>query len=227
MKLLGVETSSGTFSVAVSDDEKILAFLQAQGIGRPSTGLTPLMEQALQETGWNFPDLDGFALSIGPGSFTGLRVGVTMVKTLAWALKKPVVPVSTLEIIAENLLKTDREILLFLDARKGKVYTARFRSNGTDFVQRLSEDQLLLPEETLKTVTRPTVLLGDGTLRYEQLLTPFGPEKLTVAEPSAWIPRADVLCRLAHRDFETSRVDDPHRLVPQYLYSKKSDITGW
>lgn len=228
MRLLGIETSCSLFSVAATDGDELLSFHQADGTGRPSTGLPPLIERVMAETGWGWQDLDAFALSIGPGSFTGLRVGVTTVKTLAWAVHKPVVPVSTLEVIAQNLHDSDvREIRLFMDARKGKVYTARFRPGESGLVERLSPDRLCLPEEALRDLQEQALLVGDGVRRYADWVHAAGIEEMRVAQSLTWIPRADRLCRLAYRHSPTARVDDPHTLVPQYLYSEKSDITGW
>lgn len=228
MKLLGVETSSPVFSVAAAAGDGILSLHQAEGAGHPSSGLAPLIERVMAEAGWGWQDLSGLVLSIGPGSFTGLRVGVTMVKTLAWALQKPVVPVSTLEVIAQNFQGAEGpEVRLFLDARKGKVYTARFRPAAEGFLQRTAADRLTLPEEALRDLPEGTWLVGDGLRRYGELVRALGGGKVRMSEPATWIPRADWLCRLGSRVYASGRLDDARRLVPQYLYSEKSDITGW
>ena len=221
--VLAVETSSPIFSVAIGEGEKILAFLQAEGKGPPSLLLTEIIRQATIQAGVPLKALDGFAVSIGPGSFTGLRVGVTTVKTLAWALQKPVVPVSSLEVMARNLKGQNRQVLTFVDARKAKVYSALFMCNGAAEIQRLTPDRLLSPEEALRQRRdQPVLIVGDGVRRYGELL-----RNVEVADPSLWIPRADEVCRAAQVQWATARMDDPHRLVPQYLYSKESNITGW
>ncbi len=227
LRLLGVETSSPIFSVAVCDGERISAALQMEGLGRPSDFLTDLIEKALSSSGLELAHVDGFAISVGPGSFTGLRVGVTTVKTLAWALKKPVMPVSSLEVIAQNFTGSSDPVALFLDARKGKIYTALFASDGARGIKRLSEDHLVLPEEFLKKLSPKTVLAGDGIRRYSELIASIGSNKFIRAPEAQWIPLAEALCRLAASRWPAGILDDPHRLVPQYLYSKESDITGW
>lgn len=226
-KLLGVESSSPVFSVAVSSGQKILSSLKAEGMGRPAELLTNLIEKALGRARISLEDLDGFAVSIGPGSFTGLRVGVMTVKTLAWALKKPVLPVSSLAVAAYNVSDQKNPICSFLDARKGKVYTALFAANGQEGLRRVKADSLSQPEEVLKSLDQRAVLLGDGVRRYEDLIRTVGQGKITCTPDSKWTPRADNVCRIAFTRWPSGVVDDPHRLVPQYLYSKDSDITGW
>ncbi|MDO8730653.1 MAG: tRNA (adenosine(37)-N6)-threonylcarbamoyltransferase complex dimerization subunit type 1 TsaB [Candidatus Omnitrophota bacterium] len=226
MKLLAVETSSAIFSVAASDGGSILASEQMQGLGQTSLLLTDLAESVLRQAGLSLESLDGFAISIGPGSFTGLRIGVMTVKTLAWALKKPVLPVSSLEVIANNLPDSGQPVVPFLDARKGKVYMACFAPDEKGSLRRIDPDAFLKPEEVLRSFKEPAILVGDGLKRYAELVNSAAPAGVEKAEPSLWVPRADVLCRLAARRWPEGLVDDPHRLVPQYLYSQESDIIG-
>ncbi len=227
MRLLSVETSSPIFSVAISEGEQILSSRQAKDPSYPSALLTELIREAATAAGLELSQLDGFAISIGPGSFTGLRVGVMTVKTLAWALKKPILPVSSLEVIAQNLADQPQPICIFVDARKGKVYTALFSPQPGGLVKRVSEDQLVPPEEPLKKVTKQTLLVGDGVRRYLDLIRSLAEGKVDLAPPQSWIPTAQNLCRIAAHRWPDTKVDDPHRLVPQYLYSQESDVTGW
>lgn len=244
MKWLGIETSSPVFSVAVSDGEKILACLQGEGQGRPSSLLTDLIQQALIQARLTLAQVDALAVSIGPGSFTGLRVGVMTAKTLAWALAKPVQPVSSLEAIAQNLAPpphhpqvvgspagggvagSPRDVLVFLDARKGNVYSALFSPSGDGGLTRVTEDELLSPTEALTLARDVTVLVGDGLKKYGALVAAATGARMDPAPADLWFPRADTVCRLADRQWPQGRVDDPHRLVPKYLYSKESDIRG-
>ncbi|MBI3614887.1 MAG: tRNA (adenosine(37)-N6)-threonylcarbamoyltransferase complex dimerization subunit type 1 TsaB [Candidatus Omnitrophica bacterium] len=226
MRLLVVETSSLVFSVAVCDGDRILSSFKSDDPARRSDLLTGLIEEALRGAGLTLAALDGLAVSIGPGSFTGLRVGVTTVKTLAWALKKKVLPVSTLEVIAHNLDSGVEPIGVFLDARKGKVYAALFSPDAEERLKRLSPDRLLPPEEALKQFPEGTVFVGDGLIRYRDLVNSLDGKEWSLAPESDWIPSADALCRIAAHRWPNGVLDDPHRLVPEYLYSKESDIVG-
>lgn len=237
MKILGVETSSPFFSVAVADGLKILSYRQMDSQGLSSLLLTDMIQAAIEEAKLDLKRLDGFAISIGPGSFTGLRIGVMTVKTLAWALKKPVLPVSSLEVMAHNLASSPVPVVPFVDARKGNVYTACFSRDKQGTLRRIDPDALLRPEEALERFQEPAVLVGDGIKRYAELVKTASPAGVEQAEPARWVPRADLLCKIAaarwpreiasiSRGWSEALVDDPHCLVPQYLYSKDSDIIG-
>lgn len=227
MKWLGIETSSPVFSVAVSDGERVLSCLQGEGQGRPSSLLTDLIQESLRQAGMELAQVDGLAISIGPGSFTGLRVGVMTAKTLAWALRRPVQPVSSLEAIAQNLAASPRDVLVFLDARKGNVYSALFSPGGDGQLARATEDELLPPADALARARGSAIVIGDGLKKYGALLAgASSAAALGPAPEDLWFPRADTVCRLADCQWPQGRVDDPHRLVPKYLYSKESDITG-
>ena len=227
MKLLAVETSSPLFSVALCDGGRVVGSLESTEPASRSDFLTEGIQRLLRAAGLTPAALEGFIISIGPGSFTGLRVGVTAVKTLAWALKKPILPVSSLEVIAHNVAEASCPIRVFQDARKGKVYTALFAPGDQGRLKRLSPDELLPPEEALKKLAGKAILLGDGIRRYQQLLSSMNGKELILAPESEWVPRAEVLCRIAAGRWPEGTLDDPRRLVPQYLYSKESDITGW
>lgn len=227
IRLLGIETSSPIFSVALCEEERIVSRLESVGQGRPSALLSEMIRGVAHEAKCLLAQLDGFVVGIGPGSFTGLRVGVTTVKTLAWALKKPVLPISSLEVIARNLNESTRDVLVFLDARKGKVYASLFSPDRRQGLLRRSDDQLGTPEEFLRRLKEPAILVGDGIRRYRDLITSVGNGKVELAPEISWIPRAEELCQIAAKVWPEGKVDDPHRLVPKYLYSQESDITGW
>jgi tRNA threonylcarbamoyladenosine biosynthesis protein TsaB len=224
VKLIAVETSSWAFSVAACGGTQLLADLNTDGVARPSEILTDLIDSAARKAGFTLEGIDGFAISIGPGSFTGLRIGATVVKTLAWALKKPVLPVSSLEVIAQNLRGQSGEFCIFVDAHKKKVYSALFSSDGKGTVKRLSDDHLGPPEELLKKLKPGTLLVGNGTKKFHDVVSAA---KMRVAPETEWVPLASALCGIAASRWPEGKLDDPHQLVPQYLYSKESDITGW
>lgn len=226
-RLLGVETSSPVFSVALSESDRMVGHLESVGQGKPSSLLSEMIRQVAQEAKLPLNRLDGFAVGIGPGSFTGLRVGITTVKTLAWALKKPILPISSLEIIARNLSEATQDVLVFVDARKGKVYWSLFAPHPRQGLVRQTDDQLAPPEKVLQGLKKPTILVGDGIGRYRDLIVRLCDGKVELAPEIGWIPRAQELCQIAAKVWPQGRLDDPHLLVPKYLYSQESDITGW
>lgn len=223
--LLGIETSSPVFSAAVTSGTDLRAYLQVEGLGRPSGLLTDLIEHALEKAELPLERIDAIAVSIGPGSFTGLRVGTVTAKTMGWALKIPVIPVSSLEVTAQNLAGTKKELHLLLDARKGNVYYARF-GPGPDGLIRLEADQRLKPEEAIQKINPDSFLMGDAPDKYADLILSAGLDRCEPVPSFAWVPRADHLCRIAQSRWPEGQVTDWHRIQPNYLYSQEHDIAA-
>ena len=168
MRILSVDSSSVTASVAITENGKVLAenFIN-NGLTHRQT-LMPMVEKTIQESGISVKDIDLFAITHGPGSFTGVRIGIASVKGMADALGKQCVAVSTLEAIAEPLKNEDVIACAVMDARCNQVYTAIFNSGD-----RLCEDKAVLIDELgeeLKRYDKKIVFIGDGSvLCYEKL----------------------------------------------------------
>lgn len=216
MKLLAIDTSTDYLSLAVLDNGKIRKRFHRH-IGRNhSTLLIPSIDKLLKKAGLNIKKIDGFCVGVGPGSFTGLRIGVATIKGLAYSLKKPVVAVPSIDAIAENAKDPDGIICPVLDAKKGKVYGALYRSNR-GAIKRISK-YLLISTENLNTILGrydKITILGDGAgLMGRQ------------AHISDWYPRADVIARIGLEYFKRRKFTSPEDLEPLYLYSGECDIKG-
>ena len=164
MKILALETSAVTASVAVAEDEKLLAqSFQNSGLTHSAT-LMPMAADLLKNTGLTLDGMDVIAVAAGPGSFTGIRIGVAAAKGLAWKDDKPCAPCSTLASMAWNVAHMDGEICAVMDARRNQVYNARFRAEG-GVLTRLTPDRAIslaeLMDELRAAGSRP-VLVGDG-----------------------------------------------------------------
>lgn len=164
MKILALETSAVTASVAVTEDEQLLAqSFQNSGLTHSAT-LMPMAADLLRNTGISMDDIDVIAVAAGPGSFTGIRIGVAAAKGLAWPGDKLCAPCSTLESMAWQCAHLDGEICAAMDARRKQVYNARFRAeNGV--LTRLSEDRAIGLEELAEEVKKSgetQILVGDG-----------------------------------------------------------------
>ena len=166
MKILALESSALAASVAVCEDEQLIAqSFQRTGLTHSAT-LMPMAEDMLKNAGLTLAEMDVIAVAVGPGSFTGLRIGVSAAKGLAWALDKPCAPCSTLESMAWQVAHMDGELCPVMDARRKQVYNARFRSEGGAPV-RLTPDRAISLEDLadeVKNVGKPQILVGDGAL---------------------------------------------------------------
>ena len=164
MKILALETSAKAVSAAVSEDGRILAS------GYQDTGLThsrtlmPIVEHILKNTGLTVADMDAIAVAAGPGSFTGIRIGVAAAKGLAFAADKPAVGVSTLAAMARNVAFCDGLVICAMDARRQQVYNALFEAKNGQLT-RLTPDRAIALEERaeeLRSDPRPKTVVGDG-----------------------------------------------------------------
>ena len=164
MLILAMDSTAVAASVALLSDGAPLAAFHLNNGNTHSETLLPMAESVLRCTGKTVNDIDLFAVSAGPGSFTGVRIGVATVKGLAFGKGKPCVGVSTLEALAENLVPTGGLLCPVMNARRGQVYNALFRvENGA--LTRLCPDRALSVEELeaeLLTYSEPVTLCGDG-----------------------------------------------------------------
>ena len=172
MRILALETSAKSVSCAVVEDGAVLArSFQCTGLTHSRT-LLPMVDAMLRNAELTPESVDLYAVAAGPGSFTGLRIGVSALKGMAWAAGKPCVGISTLYAMAQNLAHTDALLICAMDARRNQVYNALFEAKGSALT-RLSPDRAIGLDELaddLRGDTRRKIVLGDGAkLAYEHL----------------------------------------------------------
>lgn len=176
MKLLALESSAKAASCAVLEDGALLASAwQATGLTHSRT-LLPMAEDMLRNSELTVQDMDTVAVAAGPGSFTGLRIGVAAVKGLAWASEKPCIPVSTLEAMAWPLACMEGLIVCAMDARRQQIYNAVFLADGGTLT-RLREDRALSLEDAAADLAKmdgPMTIVGDGARLCYDFLTGRG-----------------------------------------------------
>ena len=217
MKILALESSATAASVALCEDEALIAqSFRDTGLTHSQT-LLPMTEELLAHCGLTVADLDLIAVAAGPGSFTGLRIGVTTAKGLAWAAQLPCAGCSTLEAMAWNLAGLDGELCAAMDARRHQVYNARFRAeNGT--ITRLTEDRAIALEDLIEELrgTKTTqIVLGDGARLCWEALTAAGiPARL--APPNLRQQTAWGVARLGLELAKAGQTVPPEELVPVY-----------
>lgn len=166
MKILAVETSTRCQSVTIVDDEQILAGETHPDCASHASVLVPTIDRLLHSINLSLGQLDGLAVSIGPGSFTGLRVGISTMMGFRLATQLPLVTVSTLEGMAWNLKDEKRVICPALQASRGEVYWALFRWEG-DHLVRISEDRHGSLPQLVDSIEKEAVFFGDGWLASE------------------------------------------------------------
>ena len=227
MIILSLETSTQNFSLAVSEDEKILMKRSLHLPKILDSSIIPAIDQTLKNLKLTVSDCDGFAVGLGPGSFTSLRVGLAAVKGLAFATGKSVVGLSSLDILAMNVFDVScDEICVILDAKRNLLYGCLYRKKG-ESLKRTSEYLLIPLDELLDRVHGRTLFVGDGVGLYKQDIEKayaaaarkrktscapfFAPEKF-------WFPQASQLSLLAYGRFLKNEYDDIRTLTPIYLY---------
>lgn len=217
MTILAIDTSTDYLSLAVMRDGKIIGRFHRRSHMRHSSLLVPMIEKILKGSKVGLKAIDCFAISIGPGSFTGLRIGVATIKGLAYALNKPIVAVPTLDVIAHNAAKFRGILCPALDARKNKVYACLFRSDG-DKVRRISKYLLLSAKDLL-----------DKTADYDKIFflgDAVGLLGRKAQDKPDWHPRAEIVARLGADYFKAKKFVTAEDLEPLYLYSRECDIKG-
>ncbi len=224
MKLLAIETSARQLGVALLEEERLLASYELLADYPHAVELPEAVRRTLRAGGATLPQLDAIVVDIGPGSFTGLRIGLAFAKALAFPSKKPLIGVASLDALAANLPFASGLVCPLLDAKQRNVYLASYRVDGAAAVRQT--DYLLGPaEELLARVTEPAVFLGDGAGLYRDRILAHCPHA-RFAEPELWLPRAATLARLGRQRVLKGEQDDPARLVPMYLYPLDCSVRG-
>lgn len=219
MKILAIDTSAVAASAAVEEDDKILCESFTNVGLQHSRTLMPMIDSMLEYTGIKLTDISFFAVSKGPGSFTGIRIGLSAVKGMAAALDIPCVGVSTLEALAYNFGEICQGILCpVMDARCSQVYNALFESDGNSF-SRLCEDRAVSVEklrEEIKKLKKSIYLVGDGAeLCYNAWKGQI--ERLFIAPPNLRFQRASSVAQAAKEAFQKGKATDAGALMPSYL----------
>ena len=221
MKILGIDTSTPIGSVALIDDENIVAEHTLNIVQAHSSRLMPAIDTVLKWGEITPHELDGCAVGIGPGSFTGIRIGVATAKSLCYAADKPIVGVSTLEAIAYNLRWTAGVVCPILDARRNEIYGAIFE--GDIHWKRRTEDLCLSIDAFLdeldsriSSVDTP-VFVGDGLATYGDVVQGRLGEKVNFADAIFNVPRGATIARLGAQRLIQGDSDSYWTLVPNYV----------
>ncbi len=234
MVILAIETSTGVGSIALLEATrqeenldpkgKILAEYTLNVSANHSARLMPAIDYLLREVSLSIRDIQGISLALGPGSFTGLRIGVSTVKGLAYALKVPVVGIPTLDALAQNVRYASSLVCPLLDARKKEVYAALYRGNGSGRLVKLSEDWVLSPADLISRIPEKTLFLGDGVSVYGRDLKEGLGAQALFAPPELFLPRAANVADLSLPAFRQGSTLDLFSFTPIYVRRSEAEI---
>lgn len=228
MKILALDSTTRVATVAVCEDDRPLSLFTTDSGMTQSELLLPMARQALRAAHLSFADVELFALTVGPGSFTGVRIGAALVKGLAFEKNIPCVPISLMEALAENLLPLDGIYCPVADARRAQVYNALFESKENAPV-RLCEDRLLpmhdlLDELEAKFPGKPVFACGDAALSLIALAEKEGRTVRFSPVPNGLLlPCAAAVARCGLRGYRAGKAVDDLTLAPVYLRPSQAE----
>lgn len=215
MTILAIDTSNLTVGVALIKDGKVIAEHISHLKKNHSVRAMPAIDELLKECGLKPSDLTQIAVAKGPGSYTGVRIGVTIAKTLAWSLNIPVKTVSSLEVLAANGRFFQGLICPLFDARRGQVYTGLYQYRDGK-LHGLEEDQNILLEDwlkKLKAMDQQVLFIGSDTGIHREMIERILDEQAVIADPALQLPRPSELALIGEL-----KEDEPvHSIVPNYI----------
>ena len=223
MLILGITTATQQVGCAIGGHEGVLASVHSARGKRHAENLAPSIDFVRRQARVELQEISVVAVDVGPGLFTGLRVGIAAAKAMAHALRVPMIGISSLDLLAWPVRHTTREIVAVVDARRGQVFHARYRPTPGG-VQRLDGPSVSDPEELradLQASDAEYLLVGDGALRYE---TQWDMVRSELAEQYLAYPNAASLVQLAHARAIREDFVQPWQLEPLYLRPPDAEI---
>ncbi len=223
MRILGLDTSGDTCSVGIMDDDRIIAELSVTDRNTHSVNLMPLVDRVLRENDLSICDIDAFAVNVGPGSFTGIRIGVCTVMGMAMNRHTPCIGVNTLESLAYNAQGFTGTICPMIDARRQESYWSLFGSDGRD-VERISDDGAEKVVDILTRLPEGTIcFVGDGALKNRAMIEEALGERAVFLPESAMIPCAASTLKAAKAMAEKGGMQPAYELAPYYLRPSQAE----
>lgn len=221
--LLTIQTASPSGSIAITSGERLVAELNLDVSKTPTEWLLSSISELLSVAGILKTDLDAIAVVRGPGSFTGLRVGLATAKGMAMAIDCPLLGVSSLQCLAMQVPNPALPVCVMLDARKQEVYTARYRWHE-GMPEATGAEQVIKPAELLDEINEETLFVGNGAMVYRRVIMEKLPEKACFAPAYLNFPRAAAAAALALREWESGRICSADQLMPNYLRPSEAEL---
>ncbi len=224
MRVLAVETSTMLGGVAVVDDEKgLVAETRLNVKTTHSERLMTAVDNVLKQAELTLQDIDVFGIAIGPGSFTGLRIGLSTVKGLSYATGKKIVTIPTLEAFAWNFPFCPHQVCLMLDARRGEVYAAVFKWEEAGFRRMLPETSIR-PDDLLSSLEGVVLFAGEGVSLYSEKIRDIMKERALIAPPQAMVPSPANVAMLGLKKAKDGDYADASAQVPYYIRKSEAEV---
>ncbi|MCI5137169.1 MAG: tRNA (adenosine(37)-N6)-threonylcarbamoyltransferase complex dimerization subunit type 1 TsaB [Candidatus Electrothrix sp. AR1] len=224
--ILSIETATGCGSIALTkggiNNGKLLAEATAQPEITHSRRLLGSVDWVMQAAGLSWDELDGVAISLGPGSFTGLRIGMAAAKGIVFATQKPLIGVHTLDAIALSCPVIDRPLWCLLDARKKEVYAACYQAGPYGLPEQCSPVAAIRPERLLERIQVPALIAGPGLNEYHDLFAEQ--EGLQLIPPALSSPSAVRIGFLAAELLHRGKIQDPATIAPMYIRASEAEV---
>ena len=222
--ILGIETSVENVGVALGDHNGIRATASISSDRKHAESLTPMIQFVMQQAESSMSDISAIAVDIGPGLFTGMRVGIATAQSLAWALEVPVIPVCSLDALAQTVAWSDSPIVASLDARRGEVYWALYRARGQE-LQRIVEPTVTSPDDLAIHIAdraEEVVCVGTGFKRYADTFeaNPWG----QIIGGDSLYPTASAVVTLGASALLNDSTVAPDNVEPMYLRVPDAEI---
>ncbi len=223
MKVLGVDTSTMTAGIGIVEEDEILVEVKFSVKITYSEILLSCIDQALKNVSLKIDDLDGLAISIGPGSFTGLRIGLSTLKGLSFATEKPLASVPSLDALAYLSLYCQYPVVTMLDAKKSQVYAAIYETRDGE-LKRQSDYLVIDVEDLVKKVSQRSLFVGPGAKLYQKKLIELLKDKAYFSQAEQSLPSGAMVALLGSKKLMLGQFEDMVNLEPLYLRKSEAEL---
>ena len=223
MKVLGVDTSTMTAGIGIVEGDEILVEVKFSVKITYSEILVSCIDRALKNVGLKIEEMNGFAISIGPGSFTGLRIGLSTLKGLSFATGRPLASVPSLDALAYLSLYCQYPVVTMLDAKKNQVYAAIYDTKDGE-LKRQSEYLVLDVEDLVKKISEKTLFVGPGAKLYRKKLIELLKDKAYFSLAEQSLPSGATIAFLGSKKLISGQLEDIVTLEPLYLRKSEAEL---
>jgi tRNA threonylcarbamoyl adenosine modification protein YeaZ len=224
MRILGIDTTSKFLALGIYDQGKVCEYNVELGV-RHSRLLMPAIKRILDALAWRVDEINYLACGLGPGSFTGIRLGLATIKGLSYSLNKLIIGISTLDILAQgaqNLVSGEEVLVPAIDAKRGLIYCSIYKIES-GCLKRKSPYMLLSEDDFLHKVKDKAVIFGDAVNLYkEKILKNI--KRAKILESDYWYPKGRNIISIALDRIKAKKFTDAFRIKPIYLYAKECQI---